>query len=320
MKREAEYNSTIIEQELDKLEHDYYDTTLTLMHVNYRFHEFWKKAKEVTALFKSTKNLVQKDRERLWDRYSTICTSVKSIQRERDNESANNKDTIFSLLNDVYFQAGGSSNLEELIKAKSSQSYILGLMKEKTLIKKDRDSCWEFWKRIGEVIYSKQGEIGEKNFFRIREKARDALNKSNYGDPYETFKEIKAVQNSIKESYMTRGQRSELRETLNYAWENASSRISEKKAERRRKYDDWYERMEGHIQRWENNIGKSEEYISSLEEQINRLEDEAANARTDNYNDRVTGWIEEKYEKIIEVKGQIRELEDKISSVKNKLK
>ena len=106
----------------------------------------------------------------------------------------------------------------------------------------------------------------------------------------------------------------------------ASARISEKKAERtvireerQRKYSDWHERIKGHIQRWENNIEKAGRYISSLEDQIDRLEDEAANARTDEYADKARGWIEEKYQKINDVKEQIQELEDKISSVKGKL-
>ena len=107
----------------------------------------------------------------------------------------------------------------------------------------------------------------------------------------------------------------------------APAKISEKKAERtiireerQRKYVDWHERMEGHIQRWKINIEKAGRYISGLENQINRLEDEVSNARTDEYADRVRGWIEEKYQKIDDVKRQIQELEDKISSVKGKLR
>ncbi len=325
-KEEAKENASKIEQELGKLENDYCDTTLTLLHVNYRFREFWQKAREVTGLFKSTKNLLKEDRERLWDRYSTICDSAKSSQAERNNESAKNKDTITSLLNDAYFQAGGSSNLEELRKAKSLQSYILGLMKEKTLTKNDREPCWDFWKKVWGVIDSKQEKIGERNFLQAKDETRGAVNAAYYGDPYDALKEIKAVQGNIKGLYMTKSQRSEISGVLNDAWEKASSKISEKKAERtvikeekQRKYNDWHERMEGHIQRWENNIEKSKGYISSLEEQIDRLEGEADNARTDEYADMVRGWIEEKYQKITDVKGQIQDLEDKISSGKNKL-
>ena len=65
--------------------------------------------------------------------------------------------------------------------------------------------------------------------------------------------------------------------------------------------------MESHIQRWENNIEKAEYTISKIEANIDKLEDMATNARTDEYADRVRGWIEENYQKIREIRESIQE-------------
>jgi hypothetical protein len=77
--------------------------------------------------------------------------------------------------------------------------------------------------------------------------------------------------------------------------------------------------MESHIERWSDLIEKNEDVISRLEDQIDRLEDEARNARSDEYTYRVRGWIEEKYEKIRDIRETNRELEERIRSVKNRM-
>lgn len=77
--------------------------------------------------------------------------------------------------------------------------------------------------------------------------------------------------------------------------------------------------MEDHVERWTDLIQKNEGVSSRLEDQIDRLEVEARNARSDEYADRVRGWIEEKYQKIRDIRETNRELEERIRSVKSRM-
>jgi hypothetical protein len=77
--------------------------------------------------------------------------------------------------------------------------------------------------------------------------------------------------------------------------------------------------MEGHIQRWAELLEKNESVISSLEQQIEECEQMEANARSDDFAGTVRGWIEDKMEKIRDIRRTNEELEERIESVKGKL-
>lgn len=324
-KEEARSNASKLEQKIENIRYNYLDANAPFLTKRYYCREFWEHAKEISQMFKT--NLLRKDREMLWSKYSNLCEEVKGQQKEEYSESKKSREIIMSLINSNYNQAEGSSNLEHLREARSMQSEILGIMKEKRLRREDRTYCWDWWKKVNKIISQKHQELGEKNFLYVKGEAGRCLDTSYYGDPYDVLKEIKETQSNIRELYMGREQRSEIRRILNDAWNRASSRISKMKEEKRRKHEEylqkhsnWQERMEGNIQRWEGNIRKCQDYISSLESQISRLEDEEAGARTDEYANRVRGWITEKYQKIEEVRGSLSGLEEKIASVRGKMR
>lgn len=330
----ARSNASTIEHEIENLRYGHLDSNappispiIPIPTTRYHYREFWSDAKEISEMFKSL-SLLREDRERLWASYQSICEDVKRKQNEERGESERNREIIESLITDAYFQAEGSSDKGYLDKAKSMQSEILKLMKERNLFRGDREHCWKYWREVNEKIHWKRHELWESNFLHGKEDASRCLNAAHYGDPYEALGEIKEVQRAMRGVYMSKDQRHEIHDTLGDAWRKATSRIGEIKEEKKRKheewlqrkeegerkYQEWRERTESNIERWENNIEKAEYAISKIEANIDKLE-----ARTDSYADRVRGWIEENYQTIQDIRESIRESEGKIYSARGKL-
>jgi len=192
-------------------------------------------------------------------------------------------------------------------------------MREKLLLKADRDALWEYWKQANQEIINRRQQLQQSSYLNARERASSCLSPAYYGDPYEALDKIKDVQNYMRGMYMHKDQWQDIRSTLDDAWSKARSRIGEIKEQKRAKYEDWRRRMEDHMDRWEGNIGRAEDAISKIEDNIDKLEDMAANAKTSEFEDRVQGWIRENYEKINDIKRSIRTWEDKIHSAKGRL-
>jgi hypothetical protein len=110
-KRQAEANAKTIEKEIDHPKIGHWN--------NFRrqYKEFWDHAKEISNLFKTLKPILKEDRERLWERFSSVCDETKRTQnREREarkNDSRQKRDLVESKIKEAYYQAKGSSSRSE---------------------------------------------------------------------------------------------------------------------------------------------------------------------------------------------------------------
>lgn len=327
-KEQAQSNASTIGSEIEHLKTGHYEIGAFGVIQNYRYRDFWVHAKEIVGMFKTLKPLSREDRERLWQTYQEACQNMKGIQNEGREQSRIDRGNIESRIKDAYSTAGGSTSIsgvdadkEMLDRARAMQTETMNIMKEGKLVKEDREACWQYWREVNQGIVSKREQTQEGNYINIRKgyHVQEALQKAAYGDPYEAMEHVKAAQASMKGAYISREQRQELHDLLQDAWQSATSKIGEIKEEKRRKYQDWRERIEGNIGRWEGRIEGAEAFISRLESQIEDLEEKVRDAWSDKYVLRAGGWIVEKYSKIAEVQGQIRDLEVKIEDVKAKL-
>ncbi len=73
-----------------------------------------------------------------------------------------------------------------------------------------------------------------------------------------------------------------------------------------------------HIQRWRALLAKNEAIVESLEAQIDHCREMERDAKTEEHASRVRGWIEEKIQKISDIRKTNEELEAKIVSVENR--
>lgn len=110
---------------------------------------------------------------------------------------------------------------------------------------------------------------------------------------------------------MSKDQRGWVRKILDEAWETASAKFIEIRAEKERKHAEWLDRMDEKVNRWQGSIEKCEAAISRLESPISDLEYKESTARTDEFASTVRGWISEKYDKISDIRNSIRDWKKK---------
>lgn len=319
--RDAKSNAKLIENEIYDLSVSHLDKNVPVTIVfpirKFHYRDFWAHAREVSNMLKTLYSF-KEERNELWENYKKVCDEVRTLQEQERNESEISRREIESLIDDAQGNIVHGNNEDDFSQARSQLDESQALMKEKTLIRDDREHCWRFWREVNDKWHWKRKDIQDTNYYVLGEEADRCFNNAEY-EPYATLHEIKEIQNRIQELSLSKEQRINLRATLNDAWNAAISKIDELKEEKRQRHKEWREKMENNIEYWREKIADTEEYISRLEEQIDRLEDEASNARTDEYADRVQSWIDEKLEKIDELKEKIRGLENKITDVGSKL-
>lgn len=325
---QAKSNTRLIEHEIEGLKQSHKGQP----------HEFWAHAREISSMFKTMKPLWREDRERLWAEFDSICKAAKREMELRRAQSKGKREIIESKIQEVRYQAQGAGTLSELSEAKSMLNEALRWMKdgwdgfnlatqifqemilldEGRLLREDRDRCWEEWKKANETIKYRRWELYKSNYDYFLSKAYDALSTTRY-NPREAKSMVKEIQQELKGTQMASEQFQEVHKVLNKAWEEATYRLKEAYQRRQQKHQDWLARMQGHIERWSELIQRNEDVIAGIEAQIDDCQDMEINARSPEFADTVRGWIEEKYQKIEDIRETNRELEEKIRSVQSKI-
>lgn len=334
MEDAAKSNAKAIENEIDKLKNGHWNF------FRRQYNEFWSHSKEITEMFRTLKPLAPSDRERLWEKVSLIREEAKRNQtREREARLADSKikrDLVNSKIKDAYHYAKGASNSSDLSKAKSLLNEALEWMKdgwggfnamtqivshtEGKLTKEDRDICWQNWKEANETIRERRQHLGDLNYNVFRNKAYSALTTAESGDPHDAKIKVKEVQGEMKGTQMAKFQFQDIHEILDRAWQKANSRLQEAYHIKQAKHEEWVTRTQEHIERWSALIDKNESVIAGIENQIDRCQEMESSARSSDFADTVRGWIEEKYQKIEDIRRTNRELDEKIRSARSKLR
>ena len=89
--------------------------------------------------------------------------------------------------------------------------------------------------------------------------------------------------------------------------------------ERQKREKEYSKRMKGHTERWSKLIVKNEDVILRIEKDIEKCQEMKRNARSSEFADTVQKWIEEKYQKIEDIRETNRKLKEKINSVKSEI-
>lgn len=206
----------------------------------------------------------------------------------------------------------------------------------KPLVRDDRDRLWSKFNDICNEVKrnQKQERLEQQVYSKVKRNLIEERIKQAYfsADPSHDpvyLSEASRLLNEALEMMKSGPSESDTkllkedREILWGMWQEAKEKLryarQEIREQERKKYEERQMRRNELIQRWTDLVSKNEGVIARLQEQIDRLEDEVSNARSDEYADRVRGWIEEKYQKIRDINETNRELEDKIESVKSKM-
>jgi chromosome segregation ATPase len=192
------------------------------------------------------------------------------------------------------------------------------LLKEKVLVKEDRDECWKLWRDVDAGIPGRRQEICDRNYEDFRRDVHRIANLATYGEPRQALDAIQEVQREIKPAEVTRDQRQRIRESLQEYWDVARRRIDERRAEGARKHEEWREKMDEKRDRLEALAEKNEGLVERLREEIDDLESKIEDAWNEDWAERARGWVQEKYEKIADIERTNEELEEKIREIRSK--
>lgn len=190
---------------------------------------------------------------------------------------------------------------------------------DESLVREDKEACWVIWRKVNESVKQKRQDLEEKVFSGVKLTILDILKAAEEGNPHDALKRIKEIQSDPKTYKFNKAFREEIKGLLNQAFDSAIKRIKEVREENKRRHQEWISRMESNVARWDELHEKNISIISGLEAQITKLEEDVNNAKTPEFAERIRTWIDEKSNKINDIKETNAKLEEKISSVQKSL-
>jgi hypothetical protein len=190
---------------------------------------------------------------------------------------------------------------------------------DESLVREDKEACWVIWRKVNESVKQKRQDLEEKVFSGVKLNILDILKAAEEGNPHDALKRIKEIQSDPKTYKFNKAFREEIKGLLNQAFDSAIKRIKEVREENKRRHQEWISRMESNVARWNELHEKNINIISGLEAQITKLEEDVNNAKTPEFAERIRTWIDEKSNKIKDIKETNAKLEEKMSSVQKSL-
>jgi vacuolar-type H+-ATPase subunit D/Vma8 len=299
---------------------------------------FWQQVKQAQSLFRELKPTLREDRERLWGEFGSLCSRAKEQQERQRSQRANiskqKRDLVESKLNEGYYQAKGAGSgsdlrqaddLLEVAKAWMKDGYSgfnlptqLFTLNDGVMTKADADACWSRYKEIKEIIRWRRKEFSDYNYTHFKEKAYEARGLAET-EPKEAKEKVRHVQVAMKGHTLERWQFDEIRGILDEAYHTASGVQKRRHDEWERKQDEWRFRIQAARSRKLELLEKNRDALRNIENQIDRCRDMLREARSSEHEQRVQGWIDEKFEKIRDIERFNSELEDQVREIDDKL-
>lgn len=340
-KAEASQNAKKLRNEIETLE---LISRVDIFTLKTNYKEFWSKASEIRELFKSIKPLLREDREPLWENLNNLCDKVKSRQnKERESfqrDSENKKKDVIYLIKQAKIYTAEAHDRDDINTAKEYLQNALVKLKDQDtrMSKEDNNECWELYKEASEKIRLKRDFLQKISFDNMLDLAYRALGASEY-NPHEAVKEIKKFFEEMKNSYISKDQRTFIMKVIEEARENIDRKFEEIRRERERKQKEWEERQQERerkkkewerikdekMDRLQSTLDRMESSKERLEETERRVENKIDELRGKRYSahggfaDRLEEWIDQEENKLSSIKDRLRELDSKIDSIKDKL-
>jgi arginine utilization protein RocB len=111
---------------------------------------------------------------------------------------------------------------------------------------------------------------------------------------------------------------------LNAAWEehnkNRQEAFETYKSQQQQKHNDWVQRVEANISKLESRRNRLTDIISHKENHLDELNDKLRNAWSDDFRERVSGWIQEEEASISELNRQLNDVETWLHEAREKLR
>lgn len=302
-----------------------------------RFKDFWAEVKRASEMM-SKQPITRDKRDSLRGRLNQICDAAKQQRERRDQISSEKRRLILEKVSSAELHCRSSHTFSDLNEARSLLRTATEMLKpgwntenfltefanevfgnDGRLKREDHQHCWDQIQAVYEQIGNRSRDISQTQFDHFSHLASECLSSATYGNPHEAFKELKAVQAEVKGASMTREHWQEYRNLCDLAYERATSRMSEDRAAKEEKHQEWRRKTEDFVDRMEGVMSDKQDKIDNIRQQIDRDEEIMHNAKSGDFQSQVQGWIDEKNERICKLENDISDIEAKVRDARNKL-
>lgn len=276
-----------------------------------KWKDVWSKIRSTGQAFKGSKFPSPRERQLAWNRFQSLVKSVKeSQQRAREEFAARERESEYHLreIQNLASGATPSSDLDELIVAifTGGLSIILSELIETILGPIDE--------RKAELI-SCSGSLKEGWAYLTRYKGQ-MLRK----DKDEAFQTLTHASKTLDTAWGDWKRAKNIafercRAEQQAAWEQRQRDRKERLARR----EAWEERMKENRSKLQDQLGRLEGVLKHKKRHLLELEAKRDSARSDDFRNRVKGWIDEESDRIRDIESRIDQLREWISETDAKL-
>ena len=269
-----------------------------------KWKDIWVEVRSIGKAFKGSRFPSSQDRQQAWGRFQSVVGHVKECQNrarevfeERERESEDHLDQILtyadratpsSAMDDVIITlaTGGLSVL-----VREGISAILGPFDER---KSELRHCSQQMKEGWAYLSRNKGSMLGKH----KQRAFEALK--------EASESLDAEWKSWKEARQD-------------AFERFHTERQAAQEERQAKREAWEERIRANISKLEDRLDRLEDALGRRRGNLSKLEDMRDSAWSDDFRDRVDGWINEEEDRIEDIEQEIGKIKGWISDSESKL-
>jgi hypothetical protein len=301
--------------------------TLELLKRQVSAPTFRDTAKSFDLALKESKGLTRALRAELWEAYQSIWADRKAFVTERQQRSDAAAQSYRNELSALDFSYDGAplgqtfANWEHVgEKVRAARANIKAMQAR---LKEDRELLPPDRKVLNEAIstvWSKIEQSGDMAFDFHRKQADSLFNDAERAvdqlKPRDATPIFKAAQVEINSLWLRSKDRTIYRGLLDDLW----VKLTSKKEDSKRRYDDWRERQEQGRDKLREALDKALDRRRRARENKEANLARLAEARSRSHSERVTEWIREDEEKEAAIERSIVELEEKMRDADEKLR
>ena len=258
---------------------------------NWDFKGIWRQIRETGAAFKGVRFPTKDEHEQAWSRFQALVQEVRDKQNERRSKFDQRREASEKLRDSLIRRAENAlpdSGLGDVVLAIATGG--LSVILEMTL-----DALLgPYDKRKQELLESSNALRAVWGDFSSRksELLRD--------DKDTAFQALKNQQQKLDDLW------------AQYKAERQSA-LESYHRERRRRHEEWRERALANVRKNQERVSRLEGVLEHKRGHLDSLYDRLSDARSENYRERVAGWIAEEVSAISDIERKIGEIRDWIS-------
>lgn len=288
--------------------------------------DFHDRAKAFEESLRHTRELRREQRDAIWQRYQGLWVRRKAFSEARKRASEAATQRYLDQLLGLDFTYDGLpifqtfSNFERVgEKIRATREILKGLSNavknDSSLVAADRKKVFT---AIDDVrLKVKLSE--ETTFFVHGERAAEL-----YNDAYRAVESLaprdatpifKAAQAELKALWLPRIEREKYFNWFSSLW----ATLQAKREEGKQRYENWRSRQEEGLHRLEAALAKAEGALDRVRENNRQNHDRLGDARSDDWREVVSGWIQEGEDKERDIENSIEVLREKIRDARSRL-